>query len=105
MVAKPPDKLVISYKGERLPPIECYCVGCSVDHLCKVCPHKPAHILVGNSSTNPRLNYLEVILSPFAEEEEKDRASLRVVTRVQAQKDSTKEEPKTFEASQKKSRK
>ena len=100
-----PDKPVISYKGERLPPIERYCVGCSVDHLPKVCPHKPTHTPIGNSSTNPGLNYLEVIPSLFAEEEEKDRASLRVVTRAQVQKEPTKEEPKAFEATQKKSRK
>ena len=49
------------------------------------------------------LNYLEVIPSPFAKEEEKDRASLRVVTRAQAQKDPKKVEPKALEATQKKS--
>ena len=36
-----PDKPVISYKGEKLPPIERYCIGCSVEHLPKVCPHRP----------------------------------------------------------------
>ena len=74
-----PDKPVISYKGERLPPIEHY-VGCSVDRLPKVCPHKPTLVPSGNPSTNQGLNYLEVIPYPFVEEGEKDRASLRVVT-------------------------
>ena len=44
-------------------------------------------------------------MSPFAEEEEKDRASVRVVTRAQAQKDPQNEEPKALEALQKKSHK
>ena len=76
-----------------------------MEHLPKVCPHKPTHTPAENSSTNPRLNYLEMIPSPFAEEEEKDRASLRVVTRAQAQKKPAKEEPKASEVTQKKSRK
>ena len=97
------DKPIISYKGERLPSIEHYCVGCSVDHLPKVCPHKPTHMLTRNPSANQGLNYLEVIPSPFVEEEEKDRASLRVVTRAQAQEDSKKEESKASEATPKKS--
>ena len=99
------DKPVISYRGERLPPIEHYCVGCSVDHLPKVCPHKPTLVPGGNPTANEGLNYLEVIPSPFAEEEEKDRACLRVVTQAQAQKDSGKEEPKAPQTSQKKSHK
>ena len=70
-----------------------------------MCPHKPSHTPIGNSSTNLGLNYLEVIPSPFAEEEEKDRASLKVVTRAQAQKEPTKEEPKASEVTQMKSRK
>ena len=75
-----------------------------MEHLPKVCPNKTTHMPIGNSSTNLGLNYLEVISSPFAEEEEKDRASLRVVTRAQAQKEPTKEEPKAFKTTQKKSR-
>ena len=81
-----PDKPVISYKGEKLPPIERYCVGCSVDHLPKMCPHKLAPAPTTNQRPNQALNYIEVITSPFAKEEEKDRALLRVVTRAQAHK-------------------
>ena len=83
-----PDKMIIGYKGERLPPIERYCVGCSVDHLPKMCPHRPTPAAPTNPNPNPNvrpnqaLNYIEVIPSPFAEEEEKDRASLRVITRA-----------------------
>ena len=51
------------------------------------------------------MNYIEVIPSPFAEEEEKDRASTRVVTCAQAPKNPEKEEPQASEATQKKSRK
>ena len=41
-----PDKPIISYKGEILPLIERYCVGCSVDHLPKMCPtNKPRYLL------------------------------------------------------------
>ena len=68
-------------------------------------PHKPTHAPIRSSSANQGLNYLEVIPSPFSKEEEKDRASLRVVTRAQAKKEPPKEEPKSFEATQKKSRK
>ena len=49
------------------------------------------------------MNYIEVIPSPFVEEEEKDRASLRVVTRAQAPKNPEKEEPQASKATQKKS--
>ena len=77
-----PDKPVISYKGEKLPPIERYCIGCSVEHLPKVCPHRPNVNPPGTQGPNQGLNYIEVIPSPFADEEEKDRASLRVMTRA-----------------------
>ena len=98
-------KPVISYKGERLPPIERYCICCSVEHLPKVCPHKPTANPQRNLGPNQGLNYIEVIPSPFAKEEEKDRASLRVVTRAQAPKNPEKEEPQASKSTQKKSRK
>ena len=59
----------------------------------------------GNQGSNQGLNYIEVIPSPFADEEEKDRASLRVMTRAQTSKSIDKEEPPASEAAQKKSRK
>ena len=65
-----PDKLVISYKGEKLPLVERYCIGCCVDHLPKVCPHKPP--LTTNPRPNQGLNYIEVIPLPYVEEEERD---------------------------------
>ena len=46
-----------------------------------------------------------MIPSPFANEEKKDRASMRVMTRAQAPKKPDKEEPQASEAAQKKSRK
>ena len=100
-----PDRPVISYKGEKLPPIERYCIGCSVEHLSKVCPHRPSANPPGNQGSNQGLNYIEVIPSPFADEEEKDRASLRVMTRAQTPRNIDKEEPPASEAVQKKSRK
>ena len=40
------DKPVISYKGERLPLIECYCVDCSVDHLPRCAlANQPLHLI------------------------------------------------------------
>ena len=51
------------------------------------------------------MSYIEVILSSFADEEEKDRASLRVMTCAQAPKNPDKEEPQASEAAQKKSAK
>ena len=81
-----PEKPIMSYKGKKLPLIERYCAGCCVDHLPKMCPRKPAPAPAANVRPNQALNYIEVIPSPFAEEEEKDRASLRVVTRAQAHK-------------------
>ena len=51
------------------------------------------------------MNYIEVIPSPFTDEEEKDKASLRVMTRAQTPKNLDKAEPPALEAVQKKSRK
>ena len=73
-----------------------------MEHLPKVCPHKPIANPQGNLGPNQGLNYIEVVPSPFAEEEEKDRASLRVVTRAQTPKNPEKDEPQALEATQKK---
>ena len=69
--------------------------------LPKVRPHRPNANPPRNLGPNQGLNYIEVIPSPFAEEEEKDRASLRVVTRAQAPKNLEKEEPQASKATQK----
>ena len=100
-----PDRPVISYKGEKVPPIERYCIGCSVEHLPKVCPHQPSANPPGNQGSNQGLNYIEVIPSPFADEEEKDRASLRVMTRAQTTRNMDKEDLSVSEDVPKKSRK
>lgn len=106
-----PDKMILGYKGERLPPIERYCVGCSVDHLPKMCPHRPTlaapTVLNPNPNVRPNqaLNYIEVIPSPFAEEEEKDRASLRVNTRAREMGRSKKAKSRDSETKDKQSRK
>lgn len=62
--------------------MEQYCVGCCVDHLPKVFPHKP--LLTTNLEPNQGLKYIEVIPLPYVEEKERDQMSLRVVTRAQA---------------------
>lgn len=79
-----PYKPVINYKGDKLPPVKRHCVGYCVDHLPKVCPHKPP--FPPNPRLGPRLNYIEVIPSPYGDEEEQDQASLRVFMRAQAKK-------------------
>ena len=76
-----------------------------VDHLPKMCPHKPAPAPTTNPGPNQALNYIEVIPSPFAEEEEKDRTLLRVITQAQAHKKMGKTEIDRSQTSDKRSRK
>lgn len=65
----------------RIPPLERYCLGCSVEHFPKDCLLKPAE---PSTPKNPAtLNIVSVIPSPATSENESDIVSLKVITRAQ----------------------
>lgn len=66
----------------RLPPVDRYCDGYSIDHLLKDCPVRAS--ISQLSGPKMVLNYIGVIPSPHCDEEEADNRSLKVVTRAQS---------------------
>ena len=78
---------------QAFPPIERFCVGCSMDHLPKDCPTRQGT----STSQAPKtsLNYLDVVPSPLSSENEAETVSMNVVTRAQSRKEAeTKDETK-----------
>ena len=66
----------------RLPPIECFCVGCFVDHFPKEFPTKPS--IANSQGVKTGLNYIGVVPFPSNSESESKRTLLNIATKAQA---------------------
>ena len=63
----------------QFPPVERFCMGCSVDHLPKDCLIRPADIAAPKG--NVTLNIVSVVPSPTTSETEGEVIPVRVVTK------------------------
>ena len=68
----------------KIPPLERYCHGCSVEHFPKDCLLKPTDPTIPKNPAT--LNILTVIPSPTTSETENEPVPVRVITRAQEKK-------------------
>lgn len=84
------------------PRVKRFCLGCHINHLSKDCPNKPVPATTQGPSTSS-INLVEIIPSPSTLGGD-EIASLRVITRAQAQRDTLEESGRSPQSKPKRKR-